>query len=454
MTEAIVGIAIGLAMGGAVAYALSLRARRSAETRAAGAEAKVGELRGQIAKADEDFHGLRNRLDAEREAKVKAQTEFAEATKNLQEQQRLLEQAQTRLTDTFKALSDDALKSNNQAFLELARKTLETALAEAKGDLDKRKEAIDGLVKPLGESLRRYEDGIHALEQTRQKAYGSLEEQLKLLSTTHQELRKQTGSLVNALKTPQVRGQWGELGLRRVVELAGMSQHCDFDEQVSVEAEGGRLRPDMIVHLPGGREIVIDAKVSLDAYLRALSAESDEDRAHCLREHARQTRDHMEALAKKSYWDELKGTPEFVVMFIRGESFFGAAVDQDPSLIEDGMRNRVVLATPTTLIALLRAVAYGWRQEQLAQNALTISNLGRELYDRLRTLAGHIADMGRGLEHANQAYNQAVGSMEHRIFPTARRFKELGVTAGDDIATVEPVDTSLRKLTPPDEETE
>jgi len=452
MIEAIVGAVVGLAVGGAVAYALSLRAKRAAETRAAGAEAKVGELRTQIARAEEDFRDLRKGLDAEREARVKAQTELAEATKNVQDQKKLLEQAQARLTDTFKALSDDALKSNNQAFLELAKKTLEGALAEAKGDLDKRKEAIDGLVKPLGESLKQYEDHIRALEQTRQKAYVSLEEQLKLLSTTHQELRKQTGSLVNALKTPQVRGQWGELGLRRVVELAGMSPHCDFTEQVSLQAEGGRLRPDMIVHLPGGREIVVDAKVSLDAYLRALSAESDEERAHCLREHARQTRDHMEALAKKSYWDDLKGTPEFVVMFIRSESFFGAAVDQDPALIEDGMRNRVVLATPTTLIALLRAVAYGWRQEQLAQNARTISNLGRELYDRLRTLAGHISDMGRGLERANQAYNQAVGSMEHRVFPAARRFKELGVTAGKDIPTVEPVDTSLRKLTPPDDD--
>ncbi len=454
MVETIVGAVVGLVVGGAVAYALSLRAKRVAETRAAGAEAKVDELRTQIARAEEDFRGLREGLDAEREARVKAQTELAEATKHLEEQKKLLEQAQARLTDTFKALSDDALKSNNQAFLELAKKTLEGALAEAKGDLDKRKEAIDGLVKPLGESLKQYEDHIRALEQTRQKAYGSLDEQLKLLSTTHQELRKQTGSLVNALKTPQVRGQWGELGLRRVVELAGMSQHCDFTEQVSVQAEGGRLRPDMIVHLPGEREIVLDAKVSLDAYLRALSAESDEERARCLKDHARQTRNHMEALARKSYWEQFEQAPEFVVMFIRGESFFGAAVDQDRSLIEDGMRNRVVLATPTTLIALLRAVAYGWRQEQLAQNARTISNLGRELYDRLRTLAGHISDMGNGLDRANKAYNRAVGSIEHRIFPAARRFKELGVTAGEDIPTVEPVDTSLRELTPPEDEDE
>ncbi len=445
-TVEIVLVLMGVVIGGGLAWYL---ATMRSQARASAAEATVVELRTQVQKAEADFGTLRQTLDAERGAKVKAETELAEAMKNLEEQKKILEEAKTRLTDTFKALSDDALKSNNQAFLELAKKTLEALVTDAKGDLTKRQEAINAIVKPLGESLKSYEEHIRALEQSRQKAYGGLEEQLKTLTTTHLRLEKETRNLGTALRNPQVRGAWGEMSLRRVVELAGMSEHCDFTEQVSVQSDGGRLRPDMVVHLPAGRQIVVDAKVSLDAYLRAVEAESEEERRRHLEQHARQTRDHMKKLAEKSYWEEFAAAAEFVVMFIPGEPFFGAAVDHDRALIEDGMKNRVVLATPTTLIALLRAVAYGWRQEQLAQNAQTISDLGKQLYERLRTLADHFGDMGSALERANQAYNRAVGSMEARVFPAARRFRDLGVTAGEEIPIIEPVETTPRKLNPP-----
>jgi DNA recombination protein RmuC len=442
MTE-LIAVLIGLAVGAFAAWLWLSR-------RGGAAEATISEVRVQLEKAERDFQELRARLDREREARVKAETEFAEARKNLEEQKQTLQRAREELTDTFKALSADALRSSGESFLELAKKQLETVLAESKGDLEKRREAIEGLVKPLREALKGYEEHLRSLEKSRKEAYGGLQEQLKSLATAHSELKQETGNLVTALRNPQVRGRWGEVSLHRVVELAGMSEHCDFSEQVSVSSEEGRVRPDMVVHLPAGRQIVVDAKVSLDAYLNALAAETEPERQRCLAEHARQTRDHMDALVRKSYWDQFESAPEFVVMFIPGESFFGAAVDNDPSLIEDGMKNRVVLATPTTLIALLRAVAYGWRQEQLAKNAQEISDLGRQLYDRLRVLAEHLTRIGGGLERAIGAYNDAVGSMERRVFPAARRFGELGVTATAEIPPIEPVETAPRRLSPPE----
>lgn len=376
--------------------------------------------------------GLHAAATAEREARIRAEAQRAEAEKNLAEQRKLLEEARTRLADTFKALSSDALRSNTQHF---------------------RQQAED-VVKPLHESLKLYEQHVKELEASRQSAYGSIKEQIKSLTATQEALQKETGNLVSALRKPEVRGRWGEMTLRRVVEVAGMSGHCDFEEQVHTKSEEGGLRPDMVVRLPADREIVVDAKVSLEAYLDAISAESEEQRSQQMNRHARQMRTHMTQLASKSYWEQFDKAPEFVVMFIPGESFFAAAVDSDPALIEDSMEKRVVLATPTTLIALLRSVAYGWRQERIAENALAISELGRQLYERMRTLAEHLAGVGKNLGRAGEAYNKAVGSMESRVFPAARKFKELGAAQGDDIPTVEPLETTPRQLNVPEQEKE
>lgn len=422
----------------------------SAQSRASGLEATVAELREQNRKAGEETAGLSECLAAEKSARVKAETQLEETVRRLEEEKKLLDEAKTKLADTFKALAGDTLNKSTGEFLKLAKETMDKVLSDARGDLGKRQEAIQGVVKPLSESLKKFEEHVRGIEKNRQEAYSGLSEHLKLLSTSQQQLQKETANLVTALRKPQVRGRWGEMTLRRVVELAGMSHHCDFAEQVSSAGEGGRLRPDLMVRLPSEREIVVDAKVSLEAYLDAVSAESDEERKTALNRHAAQVRTHMNSLADKAYWKQFTNAPEFVVMFIPGESFFGAAVDADHSIIEDGLERSVVLATPTTLIALLRAVAYGWRQEQVAQNAREISDLGRQLYERMKILADHVGEIGKGLEKAGSAYNSAVGSMEARVLPAARRFKELGAATGAEVPALKPVETALRGLTAPE----
>jgi DNA recombination protein RmuC len=364
----------------------------------------------------------------EREQRVASDTRAEEIRRQLEAQRSLVEQAEGRLSDTFKAISADALRGNSEAFVESARQTLE----------------------PLREALRGYESHLREVESQRQSAYGSLEAQLKNLLSSEQQLQRETGNLVNALRRPQVRGRWGELTLRRVVELAGMSEHVDFSEQVTADTDEGRLRPDMVVHLPAGRQVVIDAKVSLEAYLSALEATDEEARTACLTQHCRQIREHIRQLSAKSYWEQFELAPEFVVMFVPGESFLHAACSVDNQLIEQAMEERVVLASPTTLVALLRAVAYGWRQDQIAASAQEVSNLGRELYDRIRRFAGHLARLGKNLESSTAAYNQAVGSLESRVLPSARRFRELGAAAGEDIPELGQVDTRPRELAPPD----
>jgi len=367
-------------------------------------------------------------FQAEREQRITAETRLQEVEKQLAAQRGLLEEARTQLSDTFKALSSDALQANSQAFVERAKQTLE----------------------PVQEALRRYEDHLRELERARQQAYGGLEEQIKNLLASEQQIQRETSSLVSALRQPQVRGRWGELTLHRVVELAGMSEHCDYVEQESVEVEGGRRRPDMIVNLPAGRQVVIDAKCSLDAYLSAVEASDENVRKAGITRHCQQLRDHMNALAQKSYWDQFAAAPEFVVMFIPGESFLAAAVDVDPNLIEDGLQKKVLLASPINLIALLRAIAYGWRQEQVAKSAQEVSDLGRTLYDRLSIFLGHLSNVGKRLKNATEAFNQAVGSLETRVLPSARRFRDLGAATSVEIPELEPVDIQPRALAAPE----
>jgi DNA recombination protein RmuC len=429
-----------------------------AQSQKAAAEGQVSALNATItqvrtdsdkvsAKADEDFKSLRATLSAEQTARVKAETELKESRQRLTEERALIADAQNKLSDAFKSLAADSLTENREAFMTLARTTLDKALTEAKGDLGKKEEAIKGLITPIADSLKSFDEHVRTLESTRQQAYTSLEEHLKTLTTSTDLLKRETGNLGNALRAPQVRGRWGEMILERVVELAGMSEHCDFTKQVSTDTDGGRIRPDLIVHLPSNRNIVVDSKVSLEAYQRAVEAGNETEREELLRAHASQVRTHMKALAGKAYWDQFAQTPEFVVMFIPGESFFAEAAHRDLSLIEDGMQNKVVIATPTTLIALMRAVAFGWRQEQIAENAKVISELGRTLHDRMRILTEHLAGIGRGLEKATTSYSDAVRSLESRVLPAARRFKELGAAAGEEIPLLEPVEVVQRNLT-------
>jgi DNA recombination protein RmuC len=362
----------------------------------------------------------------------------------------LLERAGFELRHAFQALSSEALRQNNQSFLELARTSLGELHQGAQHELEKRSTAIEELVKPLRESLQLVDAKLQGVEKERREHYGQLTEQLRSVALGHEKLQSETQNLVRALRAPSVRGRWGEIQLRRVVELAGMLEHCDFHEQQTAPGET-RLRPDLLVRLPGGKNVVVDAKAPLEAYLRALETSDEPERALCLADHARQVRDHMKKLAARDYQSQFQPSPEFVVMFLPGETFFSAALEQDPALIEFGVDQRVIPASPTTLIALLRAVAYGWKQEQAAASAQEISELGRELHGRLARLANHFVRLGAGLERVVAFYNEAVGSLENRVLVQARRFRELGAARdSDEIETPAVLDRSPRRLAAPE----
>lgn len=420
---------------------------------------RVAELRARAATADRQVQAHADELETLRTQQADMAVERARLAERLTAEQRLagekvawLERAREQLGDSFKALSAEALKASGESFLRLAEENLGKFQEGAKAELKAREQAIDALTKPIRERLEKFDGKLDEIEKARVGAYRALDTQLRALVDTHlPQLHRETADLVKALRQPQARGRWGEVQLRRVVELAGMLEHCDFEEQVTRTTDNGRQRPDLIVHLPGGRQVVVDAKVSLDAYLNAVEAQDDVARQKALAGHARQVREHIAQLAKKSYFEQFNPTPEFVVLFVPGEAFFSAALTQEPALIEYAAENRVIPASPTTLIALLKAVSYGWRQEAIAQSALEVAELGRDLYDRIAKLAEHWTRVGERLGGAVEAYNKSVGTLEGRVLPAARRFRDLkAVGSGRDIAPMVPLPHDTRGLAAPE----
>ena len=388
---------------------------------------------------------------ATRPAQARLQSELEKDRAVCAERLKAYQEAEVRLRDTFQALSADALKTNNQAFLDLAETRLREARTEAASDIDSRKKAIEDLLAPMAKSLEQVDRDIKDAERRRVESGAQLMQRIASLDSAGQTLRDETRRLTDALKRPGVRGRWGELQLKRVVELAGMVEHCHFTEQETIVGEQGRVRPDVIVNLPGGKHVVVDAKVPLDAYLRALEAPDEDSRQKLLGDHARQVRAHIAQLSAKSYFEKVQSTPEFVVMFLPGEMFFSAALEQDPSLIEYGVERKVIPASPTTLIALLRAVAYGWQQEAMEENARKISELGRNLYEAVRTLGSRFDTLGVRLKSSLEAYNDAVGSLEGNVLVKARKFKELqAANGGEEIKALEPIDRVPRMLQAPE----
>lgn len=462
VVAAIVGVIVGLVAGLVAAHRMEAAKRQPLEDALTEAQRGLAEREGRLLELEKSAAALGSQLD-ERMARLQAvearladtearaaeldrtgsglRVALQERDRALKERGQLLEQ----MRETFAKLSQEALSQSNEDFLKLAQQRFETLSQAAQGELATRQEAIKGLVDPLAESLKRYEEALKSLEEKRQTAYASLDERLKGLSEAELRLQQETTKLVNALRRPEVRGRWGEMQLRNAVEMAGMSQYCDFDEQVSVEENA--QRPDMVVNLPGSKRIVVDAKVPLDAYLQAVEAADPETHQQHMLEHARQCRRHLEGLTRKAYWDQFEDAPDCVIMFVPGESLFAAAVEADSALLDYGLKNKVVMATPATLIAMLYAVSYGWRQQTFTENAEAVRNLAAEMYDRLCTFADHFQGVGKALSSSVGAYNKAVGSLESRVVVSARKLKDMRV-AERDLPDVAPLEVVPRQLGP------
>ena len=448
----LVGVALGLALGGVGGWLLGRVGEAGAGPRveAAAARARADEIGKRVAQLDaaletreRDLADARQRSGGLTERLVRATAELDSERRSAHDRLRLLEQAEQTLREAFASVSAEALRANNQSFLQLAKASLSEFQKQAAVDLDHRQRSIDNLVKPLRETLGQVDAKLQQVEKERASSDARLSEQLQTLATS-------TSNLERALQTPHVRGGWGEVQLRRVVELAGMLDHCDFSEKTTAQTAEGRLVPDMVVNLPGGRRIIIDAKVPYVAYRQAVEATGDDERRARLKEHAGQVKAHMVELGSRGYWAQFQPAPEFVFMFMPGEGYFSAALQHDAGLIEFGVTQRVIPASPLTLIALLRAVAYGWQQERITRNAEEVSSLGRELYERIWRLAGHLDDLAKGLTRTVEAYNRTVGTIESRVLVTARRFKELGVSAADPIPEVITVEKTPRPLQAPE----
>ncbi len=400
-------------------------------------EAQISEIGQRLTETMAQRSALQAKLEGERKASEEKLAVWSDAEK--------------KLADAFKVLSAEALRTNNQSFLDLAQTKLSNFQTEAKSDLESRQKSIAEMVTPVKQSLEKVDGKLQELETKRTEAYADLRRLVTTLHEAQGQLRAETSNLVKALRSPAARGRWGEIQLRRVVEMAGMLDHCDFHEQQSMATEEGQRRPDLVVHLPAKKDIVVDAKAPLDAYLNAIEETDENRRRELMKEHAGQVRSLIGELSRKSYWSQFDQAPEFVVLFLPGENFFGAALEHDPSLIEFGVEQRVLIATPTTLIALLRAVAYGWKQESLAKNAREISDLGRDLYARFSTFGDLLAKIGKNLGQTIDAYNGAVGSLERRVLPAARRFKDLKAgDSGVEIEMLTTIDQTVREISQPE----
>lgn len=433
----------GLLIGAALAWLASRGQSSALAQRKAELEQEVAAVRAQLAQQQQENSELKA-------AKAVAEKGLEDELNNNKEKVELLNAARDAMGAQFSKVATDALQNNNVSFLQLANATLQNYQNQAAGELAQKEIAVKNLVDPIAESLQEMNQQIQALERARSQAYGSLSTQVVSLTETQKALQLETGNLVKALRDPQTRGRWGELQLRKVLELAGMLEYCDFEEQVSVTTEDGRLRPDVIVRLPGAKNVVIDAKAPIQRYLDALDATDEATRNACLVDHARQVRRHMDDLAKKAYWAQFEPTPEFVLMFIPGEAFFRAAVMADMELLQHG-GGKVLLTSPMTMIALLKTIAYGWNQKNLAESARRISEAGNQLYYRLCTMTGHVENLGKKLEGAVKSYNEMLSSMEKRVFPAGRRLSELDRSlAAGNLPNTEQVESTPRQLESPD----